>query len=496
MAERLKNFINGRWVESKSGRTFKSLNPAHIDEVVAVAPDSNAADVDEAVKAARTAFPAWSRIPAPRRGEMLFRVAELLVQHKVELGKLVTREMGKVLPEGLGDVQEAIDMAYYMAGEGRRLSGETVPSELPNKDAKSVRVPIGVFGCITPWNFPTAIPAWKLFPALIAGNTVVLKPAEESPACAARMVEIMEEAGLPPGTVNLVHGLGKTGEALVKHPDVDGISFTGSMAVGRRVEALAAAGHKTFSTETGGKNVIIVMADANLDLAIEGAIWGGFGTSGQRCTAASRIIVQEPVYDWFVARFTKAADGLQLGDGLKPATQMGPVVSEAQYKKVLSYIKIGQKEGATLLHGGRPCATGDCKRGWFIEPTIFTDVTPAMRIAREEIFGPVVCIFKIRRFDEALKLANDTVYGLSASIYTQDVNASAIAERELDSGLVYINASTIGAEIQLPFGGTKGTGSGPREAGGRGGALDLYTKWKVIYRDFSGRLQRAQIDKE
>jgi aldehyde dehydrogenase (NAD+) len=496
MAERLKNFINGRWVESRSRRTLESRNPARTDEVVAIAPDSTAADVKSAVNAARKAFPAWSRIPAPRRGEMLFKVAELLARHKAELSTLVTREMGKILPEGAGDVQEAIDMAYYMAGEGRRLSGETVPSELPNKDAKSLRVPIGVFGCITPWNFPTAIPAWKLFPALIAGNTVVLKPAEETPACATTLVKLLEEAGLPPGVVNLVHGFGKTGEALVKHPDVDGISFTGSAAVGRRVEALAAAAHKTFSTETGGKNVIIVMADANLDLAIEGAIWGGFGTTGQRCTAASRVIVQEPAYDWFVARFTKAAGQLRLGDGLKPSTQMGPIVSEAQYKKVLDYIKIGQKEGATLLHGGVPYAKGDCKRGYFIEPAIFTDVTPTMRIAQEEIFGPVVCIFKIRTLDDAIRLANNTVYGLSSAIYTQDVNAAAVAERELYTGLVYINASTIGAEIQLPFGGTKATGAGPREAGGRGGALELYTKWKVIYRDFSGRLQRAQIDKD
>ena len=496
MAERVQNFINGRWVDSHSDRTFVSLNPADKTETVAVAPDSTMTDIDDAVKAARTAFPAWSRIPAPRRGELLFRVAELLTRRKTALGKLVTREMGKILPEALGDVQEAIDMAYYMAGEGRRLSGESVPSELPNKDAKSIRAPVGVFGCITPWNFPTAIPAWKLFPALIAGNTVVLKPAEETPACATKMIELLEEAGMPPGAVNLVHGFGKAGEALVKHPGVDGISFTGSAETGRRVEALAAAAHKTFSTETGGKNVIIVMADADLDLAVDGAIWGAFGTSGQRCTAASRIIVQASVYDWFVARFTKATGRLRIGDGLKPSSQMGPIVSKAQYERVLEYIALGRKEGATLLRGGRPFTKGACKQGWFIEPTIFTDVKPAMRIAREEIFGPVACLFKVGSLDEAIALANDTVYGLSASIYTSDVNASARAERDLDTGLVYINASTIGAEIQLPFGGTKATGSGPREAGGRGGALDLYTKWKVIYRDFSGTLQRAQIDKE
>jgi acyl-CoA reductase-like NAD-dependent aldehyde dehydrogenase len=496
MAERLRNFINGRWVDSRSNRTFISLNPAYKSETVAVVPDSTMSDVDDAVKAARAAFPAWSRVPAPRRGEMLFSLAELLTRRKTALSNLVTREMGKVLPEALGDVQEAIDMAYYMAGEGRRLAGETVSSELPNKDAKSVRVPIGVFGCITPWNFPMAIPAWKLFPALISGNTVVLKPAEETPACATKLVELLEEAGLPTGVVNLVHGFGKTGEALVKHPGIDGISFTGSAATGRRVEALAAASHKTFSTETGGKNVIIVMADADLDLAVDGAIWGAFGTSGQRCTAASRIIVQAPVYDWFVARFTKAAGRLNIGDGLKSSTQMGPIVSKAQYERVLDYIAIGRKEGATLLRGGRPHTTGGCKQGWFVEPTIFTDVKPAMRIAREEIFGPVVCLFKIDTLDEAIALANDTVYGLSAAIYTKDVDVSARAERDLDTGLIYINASTIGAEIQLPFGGTKATGSGPREAGGRGGALDLYTKWKVIYRDFSGALQRAQIDKE
>jgi aldehyde dehydrogenase (NAD+) len=496
MPERLNNYINGRWVDSRSDRTFVSLNPAHADETIAVAPDSTMTDVDDAVKAARAAFPAWAHMPAPRRGELLFKVAELLTRHKTALGKLVTREMGKVLPEALGDVQEAIDMAFYMAGEGRRLSGETVPSELPNKDAKSVRVPIGVFGCITPWNFPMAIPAWKLFPALVGGNTVVLKPAEETPACATKMVELLEAAGLPPGVVNLVHGFGKTGEALVKHPGVDGISFTGSATTGRRVEALAAAAHKTFSTETGGKNVIIVMADADLDLAIEGALWGGFGTTGQRCTAASRVIVQESAYDWFVARFTKAAGRLKIGDGLKSSTQMGPIVSKAQYQRVLEYIALGRKEGATLLRGGQPYTKGECQQGHFIEPTIFTDVTPTMKIAREEIFGPVVCLFKVKTLDEAIALANDTVYGLSAAIYTRDVNTSARAERDLDTGLIYINASTIGAEIQLPFGGTKATGSGPREAGGRGGALDLYTKWKVIYRDFSGTLQRAQIDKE
>ncbi len=495
MSEKIKNFINGKWVDAIGRKTFESRNPADLRDRIGIIPRSDSRDVAAAATAARRAFPAWSRLPAPKRGEILYRAAEILLKQKQALGALVTREMGKVLPEGLGDVQEAIDMTYYMAGEGRRLSGETVPSELPNKDAKSIRVPIGVFGLITPWNFPIAIPSWKITPALIAGNTVVFKPAEETPVCATRFVEILEEAGLPAGVLNLVHGFGETaGAPIVEHPEVDAIAFTGSNEVGSRLALTCGALQKHFMMETGGKNPIIVMDDADLNLAVEGALWGGFGTSGQRCTAASRVIVHKKVHDRFVKRFAERASRLTLGNGMDPKVQMGPVISEAQYQKVLNYIEIGKKEGATLMLGGKGVKRGRCAHGTFIEPTIFIDVKPSMRIAREEIFGPVVAILRANNLKEAIQIANDVPFGLSAAIYSRNVNNTAVAERDLAAGIVYINASTIGAEIQLPFGGTKRTGLGPRDAGGRGGALDHYTQWKVIYRDFSGQLQKAQID--
>jgi acyl-CoA reductase-like NAD-dependent aldehyde dehydrogenase len=494
--ERVKNYIDGKWVDSTSGRTFRSINPANKDEVIGVVSKSGREDVDQAVRAARRAYEAWRLTPPPRRGEILFRAAEILLRNKESLGRLETREMGKILFEGLGDVQEAIDMGYYMAGEGRRLSGETVPSELPNKDMKSVRVPIGVFGLITPWNFPIAIPAWKVFPALICGNTVVFKPSSDTSVCAAKFVEALVEAGLPKGVLNLVHGAGgEVGEYLVSHPGVDAVSFTGSFDTGKRLEAICGTIHRIIVTEMGGKNAIIVMDDAKLDLAVEGAIWGGFGTSGQRCTAASRIVVDKRVYQKFIKRFKTAASRLNVGDGLQKETDVGPVINESQFNKILKYIEIGKKEGVKLILGGKAYQKCNCSKGYFIEPTIFIEVTPQMRIAREEIFGPVVSVIKAEGLEDAIQIVNRTSYGLSSAIYTQDINASAIAERDLETGIVYINASTIGAEIQLPFGGIKHSGYGRKEAGGRGGALDTYSRWKVIYRDFSGRLQKAQIDK-
>jgi alpha-ketoglutaric semialdehyde dehydrogenase len=493
--EQVNNFINGKWVGARSGDTFSSINPARKEEIVGLVPKSGREDVDEAVRAAGEAYDKWRLTPAPRRGEILFRAAELLLKKKEELGKLETREMGKILPEALGDVQEAIDMGFYMAGEGRRLSGETVPSELPNKDMKSVRVPYGVFGLITPWNFPIAIPSWKVFPALVSGNTVILKPSSDTSVSAAKFVELLAQAGLPPGVLNLVHGPGgEVGEYLAGHPGVSAVSFTGSFDTGKRLEALCSSIHRMIVTEMGGKNAIIVMEDADLDLAVEGAIWGGFGTTGQRCTAASRVVVHEGIYGEFVERFKAVASRLRLGDGLLKETDVGPVINASQFKKILGYIEIGQKEGATLLLGGKAYEEGDCSRGYFIEPTIFGDVHPGMRIAQEEIFGPVVSILKAASLEDAIHIVNDTPYGLSSSIYTRDVNRSAVAERDLETGIVYINASTIGAEIQLPFGGVKQSGGGRKEAGGRGGALDTYTRWKVIYRDFSGKLQKAQID--
>ena len=494
--ERVKNFTNGKWVDSKSGERFQSINPANISEVVGVVSKSDREDVDLAVKGAREAYEKWRLTPAPRRGEILFRAAEMLLKNKETLGRFETREMGKILPEGLGDVQEAVDMGYYMAGEGRRLAGETVPSELPNKDMKSVRVPIGVFGLITPWNFPIAIPAWKIFAALICGNAVVFKPSSDTSVCAAKFVEILAEAGLPEGVLNLIHGPGgEVGEYLVNHPGVDAISFTGSFDTGRHLEQSCGAIHRIIVTEMGGKNAIIVMEDADLDLAIEGALWGSFGTSGQRCTATSRIVIDEKIYGTFMERFKVATSRLKLGPGLQRGVDIGPVVNEVQFNKILKHIEIGKEEGAKLVLGGKPYRKGDCSKGYFIEPTIFVEVAPEMRIAQEEIFGPVVSLIRAEGLEDAIRIVNHTPYGLSSAIYTQNVNHSAIAERNLETGIVYVNAPTIGAEIHLPFGGIKHSGCGREEAGGRGGALDTYSRWKVIYRDFSGGLQRAQIDK-
>jgi len=492
----IRNFIGGKWINAKGKRTFDSLNPADNRRIVAKAPLSGREDIDLAVAAAREALAGWRRKPAPRRGEILFRAGELLIREKQRVGELVTTEMGKVLAEGLGDVQEAIDMAFYMAGEGRRMQGETVPSELPDKDCKSLREPLGVVALITPWNFPTAIPAWKIFAALICGNTVVFKPSSDTPACAAALVQILEEAGVPPGVVNMVCGSGAdVGEYLVTHAGVDAVSFTGSCAAGERLEGLLGRMHRPLATEMGGKNAIIIMADADLSLALEGVLWGAFGTSGQRCTAASRVVVHEKVHEGFIDMLAGAAKHLRLGDGLLEGTDVGPLINEQQYMKVLDYIRIGSGEGAQLITGGMAVTAGACAHGFFIAPTVFAQVTPNMRIAREEIFGPVVSVVKCSGLDEAMGIVNNVPFGLSAAIYSRDVNTTARAERDLQTGIVYVNASTIGAEIQLPFGGWRHSGSGHPEAGGRGGALDFYTRIKVVYRDFSGRLQKAQIDK-
>jgi aldehyde dehydrogenase (NAD+) len=492
----IRNFIGGKWIDAHAEKNFKSLNPADRRRIVAEAPLSDREDIDRAVAAAREAHHSWRRVPAPRRGEILFRAGELLSREKRQLGELVTEEMGKVLAEGLGDVQEAIDMAFYMAGEGRRMQGETVPSELPDKDCKSIREPLGVVALITPWNFPTAIPAWKIFAALICGNTVIFKPSSDTPACAAGLVRILEEAGVPAGVVNMVCGNGaEVGEYLVTHQDIDAVSFTGSCAAGERLEGLLGKMHRPLATEMGGKNAIIVMHDADLSLALEGVLWGAFGTTGQRCTAASRVIIHKEVYDEFTDMLAKAAARLRLGDGLLETTDVGPIINQQQYEKVLDYIRIGCEEGALLVAGGKPFTAGECIHGFFIEPTVFAHVTPTMRIAQEEIFGPVVSAIRCSDMDEAIGIVNDVPFGLSSAIYSKDVNTTARAEHELRTGIVYINASTIGAEIQLPFGGWRHSGSGHPEAGGRGGALDFYSRIKVVYRDFSGRLQKAQIDK-
>jgi acyl-CoA reductase-like NAD-dependent aldehyde dehydrogenase len=405
----------------------------------------------------------------------------------------MTREMGKVVAETAGDVQEAIDMAQLMAGEGRRLYGQTTPSELRNKFAMSIRQPVGVCGLITAWNFPIAVPSWKVFPALVCGNTVVLKPAEEAPLSAVNFVQTLADAGLPRGVVNLVTGHGESaGAPLVTHPAVRVVSFTGSTATGRAVNAAAAPAFKKVHLEMGGKNVIIVLDDADLELAVDGCLWGGFGTTGQRCTAASRVVVQKGIYARFVERFVERARTLKVGNGLDPSVQMGPSISEAQLQKVMEYVTIGQKEGARLATGGHRLIAGDWGKGWFHEPTIFADVVPVMRIAQEEIFGPVVSVIPCDALEDAIEIANGVAYGLSGAIYTRDVNAAFTAMRDVESGLFYVNAPTIGAEVHLPFGGIKATGNGHREAGTA--ALDVFSEWKSIYVDFSGRLQRAQMD--
>ena len=488
-----KNYINGEWVEARCSQTFQNLNPADKGDVIGFFPASDKCDLEQAVAAAQAAYDGWRLTPPPRRAEILFRAAQTLVERKEELARDMTREMGKVLKETRGDVQEAVDMGFYMAGEGRRMFGYTSTSELPNKFGMCVRMPLGVCGMITPWNFPMAIPSWKIFPALACGNTVVFKPASDTPLSATSFVQILNESGLPRGVLNLVTGSGsKVGAPLMKHGDVRVISFTGSTEVGREVSVACAPDFRHCHLEMGGKNIILVMEDADLDLALDGALWGGFGTTGQRCTAASRVAVHKKVYKQFLSRFVERARHLKVGNGLDPTTEMGPCINDKQRQMVEHYVQVGENEGARLLCGGTRLEEGDYGKGSFYTPTIFGDCHPQMRIAQEEIFGPVVSLLPFDDFEQAVEIANGVVYGLSASIYTQDVNRVFAAMRDLYTGIVYINAPTIGAEIHLPFGGTKQTGNGHREAGIAG--IDVFTEWKSIYVDYSGTLQRAQID--
>ncbi len=468
--------------------TFESLNPSTGD-VIETFPRSSAADVDRAVATARAAWEDWRLVPAPERGNLLFRFAQLLEQRKPELSDLMTREMGKVKAEAGGDVQEAIDMSYYMGGEGRRLFGQTTPSELRDKFMMSVRMPVGVVGAITPWNFPIAIPAWKLCPALVCGNTVVLKPAEDTPLLAQRFVDLLHEAGVPEGVVQIVHGFGEeAGEALVRHPDVPVITFTGSRETGVLVTKNAADQLKHVHLELGGKNGIIVMDDADVDLAVDGILWSAFGTAGQRCTAASRVIVHRAVYEELQRKLVAGAEKMRIGAPWEDDTQIGPVINEAAVEKIHSYTEIGKDEGAKLLTGGERVEG----HGFYYRPTVFADVDAQMRIAQEEIFGPTTALIPVDSFEEAVHAANSVKYGLSSSIFTRDVNKAFKAMRDLQTGITYINAGTTGAEVHLPFGGMKQTGNGHREAGQA--ALDVFTEWKSVYVDYSGKLQRAQID--
>jgi len=488
------NLIGGEWVDAASGETFESTSPAD-GETLGVFPRSGPEDVDRAVEAAKAAFEEWRLVPAPKRGEILFQLAHVLEREKAALAELMTHEMGKVKAEAGGDVQEAIDITYYMAGEGRRLFGQTTPSELRDKWNMSVRQPIGVVGAITPWNFPIAIPSWKMIPALVCGNTIVLKPASDTPRLAERFVELMAEAGVPDGVVNIVHGGGGTvGDRLVRHPDVPVITLTGSRETGVQVLKSGADLLKHVHLELGGKNAIIVMDDADVDLAVDGILWSAFGTSGQRCTAASRVIAHEQVYDALQSKLVERVEALRLGPGWEDDSDVGPVINKSSLEKIHAYTEIGCDEGARLLTGGEVVSDGDLAKGFYYRPTVFGDVDPQMRIAQEEIFGPTTALIKVRDFDEAIRVSNGIKYGLSSSIFTRDVNKAFRAMRDLQTGITYVNAGTIGAEVHLPFGGTKETGNGHREAGQA--ALDVFTEWKSIYVDYSGRLQRAQIDVE
>jgi acyl-CoA reductase-like NAD-dependent aldehyde dehydrogenase len=491
-AEQYRAYIGGEWVATGTGGSFDNINPADHNDVIGTFPRGGEAEVNAAVAAAKAAFRGWSLTPAPKRGQIIQRVGDILSERKEELARLMTREMGKVLAETRGDVQEAIDTAYMSAGEGRRMYGDTCPVELPNKFGMSIRMPIGVAGIITPWNFPLAVPTWKIFPALVCGNTVVIKPAPDTPASIAKLAEVFEQAGLPKGVFNVVYGDKEVGEPLATHPDVGVVAFTGSSAVGRRLASVCGERLKRLSLELGGKNAQIVMEDADLDLALEGALWGAFGTTGQRCTATSRLILHKEIAAAFIDHLATRAKNIRVGNGLDENVQMGPIINEKQRDRVHGYVEIGKAEGAKLLIGGQPKTGGDFDRGWFYEPTIFTGVTRTMRIFQEEIFGPVLSVIEIPSFEAAIETLNDSAYGLSSSIYTKDVNRAFAAIRDIQAGITYINGPTIGAEVGLPFGGVKDTGNGHREAGRQ--VLDIFTEWKSVYVDTSGRLQKAQID--
>jgi aldehyde dehydrogenase (NAD+) len=494
VAESFKNYINGQWVDARNGATFENRNPADSHDVIGTFPESSAPDVDAAAAAAAEAYRTWRLVPAPKRGDILRLAGDILARRKDELARHMTHEMGKPVFETKGDVQEAIDTAYYSATETRRLFGYNAPSEMPNKVNMSFRMPIGVCGIITAWNFPMAVPSWKIFPALACGNTIVYKPSEDAPHSGNLLAEVLEEAGLPPGVFNVVHGSAACGSAIVEHPDIRVIGFTGSTTVGNEIASRAGAMNKKVSLEMGGKNAQIVMPDADLDLALEGVLWGAFGTTGQRCTATSRLILHESIYDDFINRLITRASKLRIGPGLAEETEMGPVINERQLRRVEEYVRIGREEdGATLILGGdRVNERAETAHGWFYLPTIFIDVTRTMRIAREEIFGPVLSVLKARDLTDAIDILNDTPYGLSSSLYTANVNDAFRAIRDIEAGITYINVPTIGAEAHMPFGGVKGTGNGHREGGWT--VFDIFTEWKTVYIDYSGSLQRAQID--
>ncbi len=486
------NYIGGKWKPARSGETFPVVNPANCEDVIAYFPKSGVEDVNDAVESAAQAFPGWARTPAPKRAEFLLKAADILIARKWDLAKEMTREMGKILKEAGGDVQEAIDCAQYLAGEGRRMLGAVTPSELPNKWAMAFRKPVGVCALISPWNFPMAIPMWKIAPALVCGNTVVFKPSSSTPVLGTLLVEVFEEVDLPPGVLNLIHGSGgETGELLIHHPRVQLISFTGSVETGKHIAEVAGKQMKKVSLELGGKNPVIVLDDADVDLAVEGILWGAYGTTGQRCTATSRLIVQDGIYPVLLQNLIQRIQKLKVGNGLDPTVDVGPVINQHQLHKIHAYVQKGTQEGATLRIGGEILNQGEYKKGNFYAPTLFEDVSPSMTLFQEEIFGPVLSVMRVRSFEEAIQAANAVRFGLSSSIYTRDLHFAFRAMEEIDAGITYINAPTIGSEVHLPFGGVKETGNGHRE-GAAWTLLEIFSEWKTIYVDYSGRLQKAQ----
>ena len=490
--DKFKNYINGKWVEAVSGKTFQNISPANQEDIIGEFPLSEQQDVDNAVAAALKAYQSWRLIPAPKRGDMMRKVGDIFNRRKQELARIMTREMGKPTFETEGDVQEAIDTAYYAASETRRLFGHTVPSEMDNKMNLSFRTPIGVVGVITAWNFPIAVPSWKILPAIAAGNTVVFKPSKDAPHSGVIFAEIMEEAGFPAGVFNVLLGTGSMGDMIVKHPDVKVIGFTGSTDIGCKIAEIGGRLNKRVSLEMGGKNAQIVMEDANLELALEGVLWGAFGTTGQRCTATSRLILHKDIYENFIEMLKVRTEKLKIGDGLVAGTEMGPVIHKKSLENCERIVKVALNEGGRLVTGGKRCQQPELAKGCFFEPTIIADVDETKTLFNEEVFGPVLCVSKANSFEHAIDLQNHCEYGLSGSIYTKDVNKAWVAAREIQTGICYINAPTIGAEAHMPFGGVKGTGNGHREGGWT--AFDIFTEWKTVYFDYSDKLQRAQID--
>ncbi len=490
--EKFKNYINGQWVEPVNGEYFENISPANHSDVIGLFPSSGHEDVDNAVAAAKNAFKTWKNVPAPKRGDIIKKAGDIFVRRKKELARIMTREMGKPTFETEGDVQEAIDTAYYSASETRRLFGKTAPSEMESKMNMTFRVPIGVCGIITAWNFPVAVPSWKILPAIAAGNTVVYKPSKESPHSGVIFAEIMEEAGVPAGVFNVLLGKGPMGNMIVEHPDVNLVGFTGSTEVGFKLGEICGRTNKKCSLEMGGKNAQIVMPDANLELALEGVLWGAFGTTGQRCTATSRLIIHKDIYDKFINMVKERAEALKIGDGLVQGTEMGPVIHMKSLENCANYVKIGLEDGGRLVCGGERATEGDLAKGSFFKPTIIADVTKDNRLFNEEVFGPVLAVARAESLEHAIELQNHCAYGLSSSIYTRNVNDAMQAARDMETGIAYINAPTIGAEAHMPFGGVKGTGNGHREGGWT--VFDIFTEWKTVYIDYSDKLQRAQID--